>query len=66
MLALAVLASSVVEVHIAAAAAVAVADAAHPLFVEVGGFVPAAGLDELDWKGLLELMSLEPVVNPNF
>lgn len=63
MLALAVLASSVVEVHIAAAA---VADTAHPLFVEVVGFVPAAGLDELDWRGLLELMSLEPVVNPNF
>ena len=50
MLAFAVLASSVVEVHI------------DPSFVEIVEFVLAEGLDELNYFGLLELMSLEPVV----
>ena len=54
ILALAVLASSVAEVHIG------------PSFVEIVGFVPAEGLDKQNYFGLLELMPLEPVVDLTF
>ena len=69
MIALAVLASSVAEVHIVPSFVevhIAAADTVHSSVVEIVGFVPAEGLDKQNYFGSLELMPLEPVVDLTF